>query len=70
MNNTSEKGWKQVWSKLNCGLINKVSNEVGAEVWIQVKDEIQVPIWDQINNQVFSNVSDEIRTHVKNNMKL
>ena len=29
MNNTSYKGWKQVWSKLNCGLINKVSKEVG-----------------------------------------
>ena len=65
MNNTSEKGCKQVWSKLNCGLINKVSNEVGEEVWIQVIHELQVPIWDQINNQVFSNVSNEIRRHVK-----
>lgn len=70
MNTTREKGRRQIWSKLNCGLINKVSNEVGAEVWIQVKDEIQVPIWDQINSQVFTNVSNEIRTHVKNNTKL
>jgi len=70
MNNTSEKGRRQIWSKLNCGLINKVSNEVSTEVWVLVIEQIQRPIWDQINNQVYSNVSNEIRTHVKQNMKL
>jgi hypothetical protein len=70
MNTTSEKGRRQIWSKLNCGLINKVSDEVCAEVWVRVTKQIQVPIWDQIHNQVFSNGSNEVRTHVKNNMKL